>query len=381
MSATRLLYKEEDLKEVFKFINQQTIVAVDLEGEWNLHRYGMHLCLIQMKAGGESWLIDPLEKPDLTPFISMMENPALLKISHGTQSDIILLNKLFGARPKNIFDTQRASQLLGYANTSLGGLLEVHFGTKKNDKLREMDWHKRPIEQKLLEYALRDVEHLEEIYTILNQKLIALNRTEWIKEENGLLEEITWQPKENPFFALKGASRLLPKSKRMLKSLFFAREEIAKILNKPPGYVIGNQHLLELSENPPETEKEWKNLRSVHPSLKNYSEKLAKAVEEGNEGPIPKWEKEEPSYNPGLLNGKEKAAFEERKEKLSLIRDEIEKDYEDIHPLILSMKTAMKLAFGMPTNEIRAWQVKIILHTAKILKIKQEEIFSNSPKG
>ena len=63
--------------------NNITSIAVDFEGEFNLHIYGEHLCLVQIFDGKDFYLIDPFcvsaEELKL-----LFENPELEKISDST---------------------------------------------------------------------------------------------------------------------------------------------------------------------------------------------------------------------------------------------------------------------------------------------------------
>ena len=56
-----------------------SIVAMDFEGEFNLHIYGEHLCLIQLFDGSAYALVDPftISKDALKAFL---EDGSLLKV-------------------------------------------------------------------------------------------------------------------------------------------------------------------------------------------------------------------------------------------------------------------------------------------------------------
>lgn len=57
-------------EQIIKLLEQWKIngtqqVAMDFEGEFNLHCYGEHLCLIQIFDGQNFYLIDPLSADEL----------------------------------------------------------------------------------------------------------------------------------------------------------------------------------------------------------------------------------------------------------------------------------------------------------------------------
>ena len=55
-----LVESPEDFLNVISHLQKFNLLAVDFEGEWNLHRYGLHLCLIQISDGEKTFIVDPL---------------------------------------------------------------------------------------------------------------------------------------------------------------------------------------------------------------------------------------------------------------------------------------------------------------------------------
>lgn len=98
-------------KQLLDFINDNRDIkwmAFDTEfvGE---KRYHPLLCLIQVVTENGSYIIDPIPLPSLSPFLSLIENERIVKITHAGDNDYRLLNNLYGVVPKNIFDTQVAA--------------------------------------------------------------------------------------------------------------------------------------------------------------------------------------------------------------------------------------------------------------------------------
>ena len=73
-----------DLRKSFQARNIQTI-AMDFEGEFNLHCYGEHLCLIQIFDGTNSYIVDPL-KISPVELKNTLESEALVKLFYGAGS-------------------------------------------------------------------------------------------------------------------------------------------------------------------------------------------------------------------------------------------------------------------------------------------------------
>ena len=366
----KIITERKDFLELVDHLKGFDLLAVDFEGEWNLHRYGLHLCLIQVSDGEHISLIDPLTVGDLGPFLEVMEDPDIEIISHGPQSDIVLMDYLFGRQPRNVFDTEKAGQLLNYESTSLSYLLERHFGISKNMKVRVSDWNKRPLSEKMLNYAALDVQYLHQLRVILEEELREVGRFEWQLEECKALEDIRHRKKENPHLEIQRANKLSREEAHILKYIYQAREKLAQELDKPAYYIIPNSRLLELAQAPPQSAHDWSSVKGVNPRLKRYAGQFHDAVQVAHES-----EPEDPkrAHVPGQYNGLSKNAYfrlvDQKTQILSLIRDQIKEDY-DIYPMILSMRNLKKVAYGETNLEdLKGWQRKILLAKAQEMEL------------
>jgi ribonuclease D len=163
-------------------------MAVDTEfiGE---RRFETLLCLIQVATPQGFYLIDPIALKDLTPFLTLLENDKILKITHAGENDYRLLNIIYGTIPKNLFDTQIASGFVGLGYpTSYGKLVEKELHIVLDKGYAATDWEARPLKKKQLEYALSDVLHLHDMYEKLKNKLLKNKRFEWVKHETARWE-------------------------------------------------------------------------------------------------------------------------------------------------------------------------------------------------
>lgn len=114
-------------------------LAVDFEGEYNLHIYGEHLCLIQIYDTEGFYIIDPrsgrVSKKGLEAFFSLPNE----KIWFDIQGDAALIYKVYGLKIKNVFDVRVPAKILGY-NGNLIGLqkeylgIDVNINKKKNQQ-------------------------------------------------------------------------------------------------------------------------------------------------------------------------------------------------------------------------------------------------------
>src|SRR4051794_22593672 len=127
----------------------QPVIAVDTEAD-SLHSYFDKVCLIQISADGEDFVIDPLAKIDIARFGQVLSNPDIRKIFHGGDYDLRILNRDFGFTITNMVDTMICAQLLGYEAFGLAALLDRHFGVKLNKAHQRADWSMRPLPPAML---------------------------------------------------------------------------------------------------------------------------------------------------------------------------------------------------------------------------------------
>jgi ribonuclease D len=147
-------------------------------------RYFTALCLIQVATEHGLFLIDPFKVTELDPFLAMISDERILKITHAGENDYRLLHQNFETVPKNVFDTQVAAGFLGYGYpTSFMKLVESELHIRLDKGYAVTDWESRPIKPKQLEYALNDVIPLYELHQKMSKRLKKLGRLAWAATE------------------------------------------------------------------------------------------------------------------------------------------------------------------------------------------------------
>ena len=112
---------QSDFDVAMEHIAAQPAVAVDTEAD-SLHSYFDKVCLIQISAGGEDYVIDPLRRIDLAAFGNLLRDPNVTKILHGADYDLggfvgrITKPRSGGLRP----DLSKARQRLVYKFMGVG---------------------------------------------------------------------------------------------------------------------------------------------------------------------------------------------------------------------------------------------------------------------
>ena len=138
------------LESVVAAIRGSPWVAVDSEAD-SLHAYPEKLCLIQFSVESGDFLVDSLAGLDLTELLNSLRNREI--ILHGADYDLRMLRKTYNFVPSDIFDTMTAARLLGYKQFGLGHLVERHLGVKLEKGPQKMNWARRPLTQRMEEYA------------------------------------------------------------------------------------------------------------------------------------------------------------------------------------------------------------------------------------
>lgn len=245
-SAGKLASHLHRLKDVGR-----DMIALDLEGEFNLHRYGEKLCLIQIYDGKDAAIIDPF-KISMAHIKRFLENRSILKIMYDASGDRAFMYKNYGIDLFSILDLQEAVGLLGYEKTGLKSTLKEILnidGGKSKKKFQTYNWNRRPIDSRAIEYAIEDVLYLFDLKDKLIHKII----------EKGLLEKYilkNLQVQNKPHVYSK-KPKLLESGKyksfkieqqRVFEKLFEIRERYAKNINLPPNSVFTNELLYKLTE-------------------------------------------------------------------------------------------------------------------------------------
>jgi ribonuclease D len=259
---------DDALKELAERLIDEKVeeLALDLEGEYNLHRYGMHLCLLQLFDGKRCYLVDPVAINDLSPFNLLLKSDIMI-VMFSPHTDLLLLEHLFGYKAVNIFDTQTAARLCGHTQLALSRVIEAELGIQLNKSKRKQraNWCRRPIRPSLLEYAADDVLYLLDLKKVLLQKITDPGKLAELAEKNLEFEDVKFRVNSKPYLSIKNSGSLDHKGKIYLKHFFHARDKIAQKIDRSPHNVLWNESLITISQHVPEGRDEWKALEGLNP--------------------------------------------------------------------------------------------------------------------
>ncbi len=235
------------LAPLYTALDRVDEVAMDTEAD-NMFHYRTRVCLLQFLVDGEVYLVDLMTPLPLDPLWQRLAEKHL--IMHGSDFDIRLLHDLCRFRPRSLFDTMLAAQLLNRPRVGLGALLEQHFGLQLDKSGQKANWSKRPLTPKLLDYAALDVWHLPALRDLLTRELAVLDRLDWLDQqcrrqiESGLTgfprdEETAWR--------VGPADRLRGRGLSVLHAVWHWRERWAEDLDTPPFKVCNNDLLVNIA--------------------------------------------------------------------------------------------------------------------------------------
>lgn len=239
------LDKQADFNKAMESVAQSGWIGFDTEfvGE---KTYVPILCLIQVVTEQEIYLIDTLGIPDLNPFLTLLSDPNILKITHAGDNDYRLLNTLYETVPQNTFDTQIAAGFVGYNYPAgFGKIVERELRITLAKSHTVANWEDRPLDPKALEYAIEDVKYLPALHKKLTGKLRAMHREEWAREENRKWEtaDCYYVDPYKEVLANDYIYQLDFKRKVFLLRIFNWRREKAATLNIPKEAVLQSRHI------------------------------------------------------------------------------------------------------------------------------------------
>ncbi len=260
-------------------------IAMDFEGEFNLHIYGEHLCLIQIFDRSSYYLIDPF-KVSTDALRRFLESPDITKLMFDCASDSALVRKEFGIKLTAVYDVRVPALALGFTG-NLTGLVDRCLGERVGEdgqpivvqnasaqakkKNQMTNWLLRPLKEEQIRYALSDVEHLFELKDSLEAEI---KGTKLEKEVAATMKGVAL-PKgpDKPGWVKVCNWKFLSKEQQVyLKHFFIARDTLAREMNVPAVRVLDKRILVDMAHNVPASEedfhkKAWNRDRRVEDKL------------------------------------------------------------------------------------------------------------------
>lgn len=244
---------------------------VALDTEFMRERtYHAQLCLVQLADAERIVVVDPLACGGLGPLHELLADTAVLKVLHSGRQDLEIFVQQMGSVPAPLFDTQVAASLLGlgdqigYANL-VQRLLSVTL-----EKLHtRIDWSVRPLPTGAMEYAADDVRYLLAVHDALRTELGQRERLEWLDAEFAQLARLD-SYRTDPADAwrkVRGSQRLTEPQRARLAGLAAWRERTALEVDRPRGWVLKDEVLIDIAKRNPAEERGLAELRDMPPAV------------------------------------------------------------------------------------------------------------------
>jgi len=282
----------------------EPLIAVDTESN-SLHAYRERVCLVQLSTRSADYILDPLRIADLSPLGTLLENPAIEKVFHAAEYDLICLKRDYGFTLVNLFDTMIAARILGLKQIGLNRLLAEYLGVDADKSHQRDDWGARPLSDDGLRYAQMDTHYLPQLRDILLGQL----------DEGGLLVEARETLVEacdvpmtvnefdpDGYWRLGVPHDLTRRQMAILRELYLLRDRLAQERDCPPFKVFNDPVLVALAENPPTSASQINHIKGMSAQQANrYGRHLMTAIDRGRRAPTPTPPPRQPDLDPDVV--------------------------------------------------------------------------------
>jgi ribonuclease D len=229
------------------------------------------LCLLQLSAAGQVWLVDTLRVGSLDPLMPALTAAHSRKLIHAARQDLEAVYLTSKQVISPVFDTQIAAACIGLKpQVGYAELVKTLLDVTIPKGQTRTDWSMRPLTRAQLEYAADDVLHLEAIAIELGRRLGALGREHWVREDCSGLEDLSLYEPDEAFawVRLRGMGQLAPAPRARARIVAVWREQAARARDLPRSWILSDAAIFSIAEANPASAAE---LDAVQP----LNEKLA----------------------------------------------------------------------------------------------------------
>ncbi len=240
------------------------------------------LGLIQLYAGDDVALVDPLTITDWQPLAALLADSKVLKMLHSCTEDLEALASVGLHQIYPLFDSQLAAELAGMgASLGYGKLVEQLTGRQLDKSESRTDWLARPLAPAQLSYAADDVRYLLPLKELLLAKLPSEQHVSWLLAEGEQLigrRNFHW-PAELKFLELKNSWQSSPRELAVLQSLVAWRYQYAVQQDSALGLVLKDAVIYELARRKPTTLEALAQIQDLHPrELRRHGKTIVQLI-------------------------------------------------------------------------------------------------------
>jgi exosome complex exonuclease RRP6 len=238
-------------------------IAIDLEHH-AFRTYQGFTCLMQISTREEDFIVDTLVlKKQLWILNRAFTNPNIVKVLHGSDSDLMWLQRDFGLFIVNLFDTGQAARVLEFPSFGLAFIMKHYCNINADKKYQLADWRIRPLPAEMIKYAREDTHYLLYMYDRIrndalnkgnqnkNLLMAILNRSKELcykKYEKEMFQDDSYRKLYNKHNVVFSPAQL-----RVFAGLFNWRDKVARIEDESTRYVLPNHMMFRIAELMPLT--------------------------------------------------------------------------------------------------------------------------------
>ncbi len=210
------------------------------------------LALIQMAVATDVALVDPLAFAP-TVIEGWLGQSTGAVLMHSASEDIEALRTLLPEGPPRLFDTQIAAAFVGLgAGVGYQKLVAALLAIDLPKDVTRSDWTRRPLSDAQHAYAVQDVVHLAVLHDQLTARLHARGYFEWFVEDCARLARRAQSAADlQPQLGLRGAASWPLAAIARLRDLLLWREAAAQRHDVPRGWLLRDEHCIDLALDPP----------------------------------------------------------------------------------------------------------------------------------
>jgi len=328
--------------------------------------------LIQVAAGGDYFLIDPLTIKDPEPFAELLIDPSVVKVMHACSEDMELFHTYLGVLPTPLFDTQIGASFLGYGlSVGYKNLVATLFDIDLPKGEQRSNWLRRPLTEQQLAYAVTDVTFLVEIYHSQMAQLNEAGRLAWVLEEcANTVSSLNFDaPGKLAYQRVKNGFKLTPDELIVMQALAEWREQEARAKDIPRGFLLKDDQMIELAQLQPQSITGFLEISELSRRIRADGDKVLAIIERAMSSTI------EIDPVTGPLPPAAKSLVKKLQAKVSKIASE-----HDVAPqLLMNRKTLVKVIHNVINEgtislpvELSSWK-KVLLGDAILTLLEQHK--------
>ncbi|MCY4312899.1 MAG: ribonuclease D [Gammaproteobacteria bacterium] len=242
-----LIDKENRLRSLVNDWQGCDWVAIDTEF-MRYQTYYPILCLIQAHSSFGTVGIDTLSVKNLSVLGRLFENPATTLIMHACYQDLEALARRGDFIFNGLFDTQIAAAFCGYSmSVGYSSIVNDLCGVVIAKDQTRSDWSQRPLTSRQMDYAKNDVIYLDQIHNILESKMEQSGKAEWFRQEcKDVVQQSVQTIKPEDVWHQFSNLEVPDSAKNLARELVVWRERLAQKWDRPRGWVLSNQAVVDL---------------------------------------------------------------------------------------------------------------------------------------